>query len=294
MRRRLQSLGVLRESGHDHLRGSLVAPLFDAHGRVVNLYGRKIRDDLRAGAPKHLYLPGPRRGMFNRAAVAASDEIILCEALIDAMSFWCAGYRHVTSAYGASGLTAEIEDALVRVKRVLIAFDRDAAGDRGAEDVAARLAKHGVGVYRVTFPKGMDANAYALSVTPAGKALGMLLRGAEWMAGGASRRRPILNVNGLDADELGADAAKEEISAPAPTPTPNPDSPDPFSLASLPGPEPASPIPPGPRAENVVDAEIGERDIVIRLGDRAWRARGLTRNPGHESLKVNLMVRRPS
>jgi hypothetical protein len=93
----------------------------------------------------------------------------------------------------------------------------------------------------------------------------------------------------LGADE---DAAKEEI--PAPVAAVAPESSDPFSLASLPGPEPASPIPPGPRAENVVDAEIGERDIVIRLGDRAWRARGLTRNPGHESLKVNLMVRRPS
>ncbi|MBK6517327.1 MAG: hypothetical protein IPG04_25250 [Polyangiaceae bacterium] len=37
---------------------SLVIPLFDAQGRVVQLYGRKVRDDLREGTPKHLYLPG--------------------------------------------------------------------------------------------------------------------------------------------------------------------------------------------------------------------------------------------
>ncbi len=298
VRGRLMALGVLRESGHEHLRGSLVVPLCDEHGRVVNFYGRKIHDNLRKGTPDHLYLPGPHRGVFNRAAIDASEEIILCEALIDAMTFWAAGYRHVTSAYGAAGMTDEIETALAGVKRVLIAFDRDPAGERGAEDVAARLAQHGVGVYRVNFPKGMDANAYALSVTPAAKALGALLRSAEWMAGGTSRRRAVIDANALGEPE---EAAKEEIVASASTPDP-----DPFSLASLPAapdalasqdlpaPEPASPIPPGPRPDTIADAEIGDRDIVIRLGDRVWRARGLARNPGHESLKVNLMVRRPS
>jgi DNA primase catalytic core len=301
VRGRLQALGVLRDSGHEHLRGSLVTPLFDAHGRVVNLYGRKIRDDLRPGTPDHLYLPGPQRGIFNRAALAASEEIILCEALIDAMSFWCAGYRHVTSAYGAGGLTQEIEDQLAKVKRVLIAFDRDEAGARGAEDVAARLAKHGVGVYRVNFPKGMDANAYALTVTPAGKALGAFLRSAEWMAGGAARRRAVLDADAHVEEEA---AAEEERPAPASTPAPDP---EPLLLASPPAlpdapraedaaPDsfiaPASPLPPGPRADTVAQAEIGDRDIVIRLGDRIWRARGLARNPGAESLKINLMVRR--
>jgi DNA primase catalytic core len=54
VRGRLQALGVLRQSGHEHLRGSLVIPIFDAHGRVRNLYGRKIRDDLRPGTPDHV------------------------------------------------------------------------------------------------------------------------------------------------------------------------------------------------------------------------------------------------
>jgi len=63
IRERLQRLGVYRDSGHEHLNGSLVIPLFDAAGPVVNLYGRKLLDNLRAGTPKHLYLPGPRRGL---------------------------------------------------------------------------------------------------------------------------------------------------------------------------------------------------------------------------------------
>jgi DNA primase len=32
-------------------------------------------------------------------------EIILCEALIDALTFWCAGYRNVTASYGIEGFT---------------------------------------------------------------------------------------------------------------------------------------------------------------------------------------------
>ena len=57
----------------------------------VQLYGRKIRDDLRPGTPLHLYLPGAHRGVFNRQALKASREIIVCESLIDALSFWCHG-----------------------------------------------------------------------------------------------------------------------------------------------------------------------------------------------------------
>jgi DNA primase catalytic core len=92
-RGRLEKLGILRQSGHEHFRGSLVIPICDEHGRVVEVYGRKIAADneLRPGTPLHVYLPGPHRGVWNIEAVAASEEIILCEALIDALTFWCAG-----------------------------------------------------------------------------------------------------------------------------------------------------------------------------------------------------------
>jgi DNA primase len=285
VRGRLQRLGVLRESGHEHLRGSLVMPIPDMEGRVANLYGRKVRDDLRAGTPDHLYLPGPHRGVLNPAALA-SEELILCEAPLDALTFWCAGYRHVTTAWGAGGLTDELVEAMAshEVKRVLIAYDRDGAGDKGAAGVAERLAARGIAAFRVNFPKAMDANAYALAVKPAEKALGALLRAAEWMAGSAARPR---STTMEDEDLDAAPALEPATSAPAPI----------ALLAAkeeTPGPgaasEPASPIPPA--SPPAVEAEIGDRDIVIRLGDRTWRARGLARNSSAESLKLNLMVRR--
>src|SRR5580658_6981269 len=90
MRGRLQTLGVLRESGHEHFNGSVVIPVFDSAGDVAGMYGRKITPNLREGTPLHLYLPGGHRGVWNEEALIASKEIILCEALIDALTFWAA------------------------------------------------------------------------------------------------------------------------------------------------------------------------------------------------------------
>jgi hypothetical protein len=86
VRGRLQRLGVYRASGHEHFNGSLVVPVVDRSGSVVEVYGRKVLDNLRAGTPKHLYLPGPHAGVWNEAGLAASREVILCEALVCRLS----------------------------------------------------------------------------------------------------------------------------------------------------------------------------------------------------------------
>ena len=98
---------------------------------VVDLYGRKVRDDLRAGTPAHLYLPGPHRGVFNVAALpGCAGEVVLCESLIDALTFWCAGHRNVTASFGTGGFTEAHRAAFTAagVGRVLIAYDNDDAG----------------------------------------------------------------------------------------------------------------------------------------------------------------------
>ena len=106
LRGRLQRLGILRaESGHEHMNGSVVFPIFSLAGDVLGMYGRKINDNLREGTPMHLYLPGPHRGVWNEEALLASKEIILCESIIDALTFWCAGFRNVTASYGVNGFT---------------------------------------------------------------------------------------------------------------------------------------------------------------------------------------------
>ena len=186
IRARLQSLGVLRESGHEHLNGSLVIPLCNYQGDVVGMYGRKITLGLRPGTPDHLYLKGPHRGVFNSQVFGQYSEVILCEALIDALTFLNAGFPNVTSSYGVSGFTPEILRAFqhFKTKRVLIAYDRDDAGDRAAQELALQLMAAGIECFRIQFPRGMDANEYALKVQPAAKSLGVVVRKAVWMGKG--------------------------------------------------------------------------------------------------------------
>jgi DNA primase len=204
VRERLQRIGILRESGHEHLNGSLVIPIVDAHGHVQGMYGRKITPEhaLRKGTPLHLYLPGPHRGVFNPQAFSSS-EVILCEALIDALTFWTHGFRNVTTSYGVEGFTDELFERLRNVERVLIAYDHDEAGERAAQEHGARLRDAGVDVFRVVFPKGMDANEYAKKLTPAEKSLKLVLDQAAPM--GPAKARVIV--------EEKPEAAKGEAAA---------------------------------------------------------------------------------
>ena len=137
----MQKLGILRESGHEHFNGSLVIPVFGRAGEVMEMYGRKITEDLRPGTPLHLYLPGPHRGVWNEEALEASKEIILCESLIDALTFWCAGFRNVTASFGVNGFTEDHAAAFTKygTTQVWIAYDRDEAGEKAAEQLKEKL-----------------------------------------------------------------------------------------------------------------------------------------------------------
>jgi len=49
-------------------------------------------------SPPHLYLPGPRRGLFNRQAAKSHKEIILTEAAIDSLTLINAGIHNTILA----------------------------------------------------------------------------------------------------------------------------------------------------------------------------------------------------
>ncbi|WP_168386434.1 toprim domain-containing protein, partial [Erwinia amylovora] len=247
-----------------HFRGCLMVPVTGwaesgnaaQRGRVLQLYGRRTLTDsqIKKGSARHLYLPAPLRGVWNEQALAASSEAILCEALIDAMTFWCAGYRNAIAAFGANGFSADHLAALRYhgVKRVLIAYDRDEAGDRGAEVVASELQQSGIEAWRVRFPQGLDANAYALKSGNPESALALALASASRISSGAV-------------------AACETVTASGDNPS---------SLAALPSSHPAE-IPP------VTCETTPGGELLLRSGPRVWRVRGWQKNPLSEVMKVN-------
>ena len=305
LRGRLQRLGILRESGHEHFNGSLVIPVVTPAGDVAEMYGRKITPNLREGTPLHLYLKGEHRGVWNEEALIASKEIILCEALIDALTFWAAGFRNVTASYGVNGFTADHRAAFEKhgTERVYIAYDRDEAGDKAAAKLAEELMGMGVECFRVEFPKGIDANEYARKVTPAAKSLGVLLNRAAWL--GKGRRpaapgmvpEPIMEpvLEPLPAEAKAA--AKEKIigaEVPEPEPAPIPAVIPPVEAPTVAAPTEevfslaAVPVPAAPQID--VAVEMRGEDVVLKFGDREYRARGLKKNTSGDVLRVNLRV----
>jgi len=268
----LQAIGIYRDSGHEHFNGSLVIPVINDH-QVLEVYGRKILGNkLRKGTVQHLYLPGPHQGIFNRDGLLG-DELILCESLIDALTFWRWGFKQVTCSYGTNGFTDELLQCLIekKIKRVLIAYDRDEAGSAAAEKLAVLLNKNNIDAYRILFPKNMDANEYALQgcssaaggrtpgaaaqqVTPAQKSLALVIRKAE----------PIGTIIHTPNNPLAAEAAITELETQA------------------------TPIPKDQKIS--IPTEVKNNEIHITLADRLYRIKGFDPKANDGQLKINLMA----
>jgi len=302
LRTRLQRLGVLRSSGHEHFTGSLVIPVTDAHGQVGEVYGRKVIErGLKPQAPRHLFLPGPHRGVFNPAAFTG-EELIVCESLIDALSLWCAGFRHVTASFGADGWTPEMQAAVVEhgTRRVLIAYDRDPAGDTGAKKLAAELMAVGAECFRLELPNGADVNDVTVEATNPTDVLGRFLRKAAWMGTGPAPKRSHASPAATGESLAPAPVQALPASAPAAPPAePTATAGEGSSLAAArvlePEPEPVGAVEPGlvspvPSAPVSPAAVVSGRELVLALGERRWRVRGLDKVTSFDLLRVNVLV----
>ncbi len=268
LRSRLQELGVFRKtSGHEHFNGSIVFPIVNGDGHVAEVYGRRITNKLAKGTPEHLYLPGKHRGIFNAEALQ-SPEIILCESILDALTFIRHGMDAATCIYGTQGFTDELFEAIkaANLDAVRIAYDADDAGERAAERDAEKLQAIGVDVYRIKLPLGEDANSYALSA--GGDALKKAVRCAAWLGAG-SAPAPAAAPSLLLAAELAAEPATEKAA--------KKETPIEPARAVADAPPPAVMIASGDHHE-------------LTLGDRLYRVGSLIKNAGLDSLKITLRV----
>ena len=169
----LKAVGILNDKGTEHFYGCVTFPLYDLTGQVCSIYGRRVKGD----GPAHLYLPGPREGLFNRQCAKVHDEIILTESVIDAYILIQAGIRNAVPCYGTTGLTASHVKLFKqnKVHTVHIAFDADEAGRKGAETIGAWLRAEGIGVQGITLPDGEDvANFFSLTADAKSRFLGLM------------------------------------------------------------------------------------------------------------------------
>ena len=327
VRSRLEAVGLYRSTGHIHFRGCVTFPIEDQHtGEIISLYGRraqKAKDDIR-----HVNLPGPRRGVWNaggcRAAAGDRDgAVILCEAVMDALSFVAHGQPHATACLGVNGFTDDLRDFLkAHARTVFLAFDRDAPGDRAALEIGEALIGMGLSVHRVQFAAGQDANAAVCTAADPAEMLSGVLRLAPWMGGPPRVSVPALP--GRDAAgyahrvESGGDTSREWIGensgenssaaerkdaavdgGPASAGALIRDAAADASFSAAPvvsvdpapasGPAPAvgsaaaSALPPGM-------AETGPDELTATFPPRLWRVRGWQANTSYDRLKVAVRV----
>ena len=302
LKAQLQRLGILRGSGHEHLNGSVVVPIFEtapdgqSTGNVAQMYGRKIVENLRKGTPDHLYLAGEHRAVWNATALTNQSEWLVCESLLDALTLWCAGLRNVTCAYGVNGWT-EAHTRLVetlRPARVVLCLDNDEAGNQASLRLAETLKEKGATVLRAKLPPGADINdvARAHAHNPS-LALAACIEKAEVLGRppvGESRKPVVMAVPAMIA----------ELPPFVPAPC-NGATKDPTPVQALPA-EPTTKPEHAPehtqtRASDPITTQAGhpqtgEDEYTFAFGERAWRVRGLAKNLSFETMKVQLRAMR--
>ena len=145
--------GVGFYGGPGLMSGRIVIPIHDALGRLVAYVGRSVN----GAVPKyHLpsgFLKSEVLFNFHRATAVSRPAAVVVEGYFDCLRVYQAGVRSVVALMGTA-LSEDGEKLLLqRFSRLLLMLDADAAGRRGAERIASRLAGK-CSVRIVTVPAG--------------------------------------------------------------------------------------------------------------------------------------------
>ena len=131
----LKHLGLLNDKGNPSFYNCVVVPVWLAGGQLGEAFARGIADDRR------LYLKGSHAGVFNGKAFNVYEDVIVCESIFDAMSFYSIGIKNVIATYGTNGWTSD-HDVLLnegKTEKLVFAFDNDKAGNAGVERLVKQL-----------------------------------------------------------------------------------------------------------------------------------------------------------
>jgi DNA primase len=94
--------------------------------------------------------------------VQRCSEVILVEGMFDYAALRQAGFSNVTCSLGTHLNADQFRQLSEGPRTVYIAFDDDAnqSGRQAAEQLAHRLAAHGISTRRVLLPEGHDPNSF--------------------------------------------------------------------------------------------------------------------------------------
>jgi DNA primase len=163
-----QALGLLTRKNNrwvSCMRGRLVFPIQDGHGQVR---GFGVRTITRRG-PK--YLNSPDSPLFHkgqllygltqaRPALRERGEALLVEGYVDVLMLHQAGCTHVVSPLSTTVSVSQLSALRPLVKRVVLLFDGDAAGQEAITRILLPAEESGVRVEVAVLPTGEDPDSY--------------------------------------------------------------------------------------------------------------------------------------
>lgn len=254
----LQKYGILRDTGREHFRGCITFPILDEKGIFRGMYGRRIESGSRV---RHLYSTGKNRGLYNPSAFSQED-LIICESIIDALTFHANGIKNVSCIYGVNGYTDAFHEKIrtSNIKRVYVALDSDDPGNTSAESIMDRLKVLNIDALRVVLPSQMDINEYALKMPPAEESLRSLVRNAKDF-----NKKQSVNI----PDPFISSAENVTF--------------DPYSKKD-------SENKKNPNETGHINGEpvISGEEVQVSYAERNYRVRGLFRNTSDHQMKINL------
>ena len=149
--------------GYDYFRNRVMFPIIDTTGNVV-AFGGRVMDDSK---PKYLNTsdtPGFKksRNLFalNYAKDAGKDEFILCEGYMDVIVLHAAGFTNAVATLGTAITPEQARIMAKYVKKVVISYDNDDAGQRAAARAMQILGEVGLDVRVLKMSGAKDPDEY--------------------------------------------------------------------------------------------------------------------------------------
>ena len=145
----------------DQFRKRLLFPIYDARGEPAGFGGRALDGD----GPK--YKNSPENALYHKsrllyglnwakADVVAQGQVIVCEGYTDVMGFALAGAPNAVATCGTALSDDHVRALKNLARRVVLAYDADAAGQGAAEKWYGWEAEYDIELRVAALPAGKD------------------------------------------------------------------------------------------------------------------------------------------